>query len=129
AAEITRRLRDSRALSDIDAQRMQSSFERYRALDQQKKQLIRDAILHRWGTRQRERLLASTGSRLNSRGAELKRRLTTRGERAMRLRQVIAVGLTPAEAEDESPQEQSEQQPEHDSLFDLRPIWMASPET
>jgi hypothetical protein len=70
--------------------------------------------MHRWGGRQRERLLAATGSRLNGAGADLRRRFTLRGERAMRLRQVIAVGQ---EVEGGDP------------LFDLRPIWMASPET
>ena len=39
-----------------------------------------------------ERLLASTGSRLGSAGAELKRRLALRGERALKLRPMIAAG-------------------------------------
>src|SRR5439155_11382788 len=57
---------------------------------------------------------ASTGTRLNGAGAELRRRLMLRGERAMRVRQVIAAG-----AEHEG----------GDPLFDVRPVWMASPET
>src|SRR5205085_5993004 len=69
---------------------------------------------HRWTATQRQRLLAMTGSRLNSFGADLRRRLTIRGERAMRLRQVVAVG----QGIDGG-----------DPLFDLRPVWMASPET
>src|SRR5690606_30735878 len=59
-------------------------------------------------------LLASTGSRLNSQGAEVKRRLAIRGRHAMRLRQVLALGRG-AEG--------------GDPLLDLRPVWMASPET
>jgi hypothetical protein len=114
AADITRRLRSDPQLQDIDGQRMKSSFERYRSLDEQKRQIVRDAVLHRWTSRQKERLLATTGSRLSSLGADLRRRLTMRGERAMRLRQVIAVGA----AIDGG-----------DPLFDLCPVWMASPET
>ncbi|HLL91278.1 MAG TPA: AAA domain-containing protein, partial [Tepidisphaeraceae bacterium] len=113
-AEIVRRLAADPLLQGIDGQRMKSSFERYRALEAQKQLTIRDAILHAWGAKQRDRLLAATGSRLKAAGAELKRRLTTRGERAMRLRQVVAVGATTDGG---------------DPLFDLRPIWMASPET
>jgi hypothetical protein len=114
AAEITRRLQSDPRLQGIDAQRIASTFERYRKLEQKKRDLVRDAILHRWVSKQKERLLASTGSRLNAMGAELKRRLTLRGERAMRLRQVLAVGQS-AEG--------------GDPLFDVRPVWMASPET
>src|SRR5262249_49642063 len=86
----------------------------YRALEDRKRAAMRDAVLHLWISRQKERLLAATGSRLNSSGADLKRRLTSRGERAMRLRQVIAVGQKIEGG---------------DPLFDLRPVWMASPET
>jgi hypothetical protein len=114
ANEITRRLRDNPALQAIDGHRIQSGFDRFRELDQQKKKLVRDSITHRWISAQKSRLLASTGSRLNATGADLRRRLTTRGERAMRLRQVIAIGA----AGDGG-----------DPLFELRPVWMASPET
>ena len=89
-------------------------FERYRELDAKKSDLVRDAILHHWVGKQKERLLADTGSRLNAIGAELQRRLTLRGERAMRLRQVVAVGGGIEGG---------------DPLFDLCPVWMASPET
>lgn len=87
--------------------------ETYR-LDEEKQACARDVVSNLWIERQRERLLASTGSRLNSLGADLRRRLTSRGERAMRLRQVIAIG---SKIEGGDP------------LFDLRPVWMASPET
>lgn len=113
-AEISRRLRADEKLQGIDGQRMSSSFERYRSLEEQKKSLVRDVVMHRWVTRQKERLLASTGSRLNSAGADLRRRLTIRGQRAMRLRQVIQVGQGIEGG---------------DPLFDLCPVWMASPET
>jgi hypothetical protein len=114
AAEITRRLRAAPQLQSVDGQRLAALFERYRELDAKKKDLVRDAVLHQWTSRQKERLLAATGSRLNATGADLRRRLTTRGERAMRLRQVVAIGRGIEGG---------------DPLFDLRPVWMASPET
>ncbi len=114
ALEIGRRLKQDPGLQKVDGQRLKTAFNRYRGLEQQKKTLVRDAILHRWISRQKERVLASTGSRLNSAGADLRRRLTSRGQNAMRLRQVIAVG---------------QQVEGGDPLFDLRPVWMASPET
>ncbi len=114
AAEIGRRLRADTHLQGIDVKRLESSFKRYRELEAAKKELVRDAILHRWISKQKDRLLATTGSRLNAAGADVRRRLTLRGERAMRLRQVIAVGQATEGG---------------DPLFDLRPVWMASPET
>src|SRR5581483_1544133 len=63
---------------------------------------------------QKSRLLARTGTQLNSLGASLKRRLVTRGERAMKLRQVILQGANGAD---------------RDPLFDICPVWMASPAT
>jgi hypothetical protein len=114
AQEITRRLRSDPRLQQADTQRLQSSFDRYIQLENQKRTATRDAILHLWGTKQKERLVAATGSRLNSEGADARRRFMLRGERAMRLRQVIAVGQS---------------LPGGDPLFDLRPVWMASPET
>src|SRR5581483_2569246 len=114
AMEISNRLRTDARLQGSDNQRLQSSFERYVALDGQKKSATRDLIQHTWVSRQKDRLLATTGSRLNSAGADLRRRFTLRGERAMRLRQIISVGQNIADG---------------DPLFDLRPVWMASPET
>ena len=114
AGEITRRLRENPTLHAIDAHRIESGFTRFRELDQQKKKLVRDVITHQWVTKQKDRLLANTGSRLNAAGADLRRRLTSRGQRAMRLRQVIAIG---------------EKVEGGDPLFDLCPVWMASPET
>nr|WP_217439392.1 AAA domain-containing protein [Myxococcus sp. CA056] len=114
AAEVSSRLRDDPALQHVDAERTQATQARYRVLEEKKRGLVRDAILHRWTQRQRERLLATTGGRLNGQGAELRRRLMLRGERAMRVRQVIATGLTLEGG---------------DPLFDARPVWMASPQT
>ena len=114
AAEITRGLRAAPHLQSVDGQRLRQMFDQYRELDAKKRDLVRDAVLHKWIDRQKGRLLAATGSRLNSLGADLRRRMTTRGERAMRLRQVVAIGRD-IEA--------------GDPLFDLRPVWMASPET
>lgn len=114
ANELIRRLRADPVLMTADAQQLQSSFTRYRQLDYEKQQLTRSAVLHCWAKRQKERLLASTGSRLNALGAELRRRLTIRGERAMRLRQVVQAGQRTEGG---------------DPLYDLRPVWMASPET
>lgn len=114
ANEIARRIKSNRVLMTADGQRLQASFQRYQQLDATRKELTRQVIIHYWATKQKERLLASTGSRLNSHGADLRRRLTTRGERAMRLRQVISVGQNIEGG---------------DPLFDLRPVWMASPET
>ncbi len=114
AAEISRRLRDDSWLQAMDGQRLKTTFERYRELDQKKRQLVREAVLHHWVTRQKERLLASTQSRASTLGADLRRRLTMRGERALRLRQVIEVGSNIEGG---------------DPLFDMSPVWMASPET
>src|SRR5207237_1918192 len=114
ANSIANRLRHDPNLQLVDDQRIKTSFDRYRLLEDQKMSLVRDAILHKWISRQKDRLLAGTGSRLNSDGADLRRRLTSRGQKAMRLRQVIQVGQDIENG---------------DPLFDLCPIWMASPET
>jgi len=114
SAEIRDRLRNHPHFQTFDPHRLQSHFERYRTLEQDKQTLVRDNILHHWITRQQQRLLVGTGSRLNSQGADLRRRLTMRGEQALRLRQVITVG---------------EKIDGGDPLFDLCPAWLASPET
>ncbi|HEX4124411.1 MAG TPA: AAA domain-containing protein [Tepidisphaeraceae bacterium] len=114
ANEIVRRLRANRLLMTADGQQLHGIFARYQQLDATKKQLTRQAILHHWGSKQKEQLLAGTGTRLNGQGADLRRRLTIRGERAMRLRQVIRVGQSIEGG---------------DPLYNLRPVWMASPET
>jgi hypothetical protein len=114
AAELARRLAGDSILSALDGDGIRVRHERYRGLLARKRALTVATIVHRWTTRARERLLASTGSRLNGAGAELRRRLLLRGERALRLRQVISIGSSTADG---------------DPIFDLRPVWMASPET
>jgi hypothetical protein len=112
--EIMRRLEASPRLRTIDARRIDVLFTRIRELELQRQSLSREVVLHRWIGRCKDRLLAGTQSRLNSEGATLKQRLFVKGSKAMRLRQVIAMG---AKAEGGDP------------LMDMRPVWMASPET
>jgi len=76
--EITGRLRSEPILQRMDGKRLKTSFERYLLLDQRKKGLVREVILHGWTGRQKSRLLATTGTRLNGQGADLRRRLTLR---------------------------------------------------
>jgi len=101
-------------LLTMDAVRVRTLFARWRELESKKRALVRDAIVSRWTELNRTRLLAANGARLNSEGAMVKQRLVTRGSRAMRLRQVLMLGRNA---------------PSGDPLLDLRPVWMASPET
>ena len=112
--EITQWLQSNRKLQALDGDRRANLFQEVWRLEAEKRGLVSAVIRDYWVGRQRERLLASTGSRLSSPGADLKRRLMMRGERALRLRQVISIGS---------------QIEGGDPLFDLRPVWMASPET
>jgi hypothetical protein len=114
SGEIVRRLRSEPNLQNVDGHRLKTTFDRYLELSYRKKQLVRDVILSNWTQRQKDRLLIDTKTRLNAIGADLRRRLTGRGDKAMRLRQVIAHG---AGVEGGDP------------FFELRPVWMASPET
>jgi hypothetical protein len=113
-ADIDQWLKSNPQLQGLDGTRLSNLFREVHRLEAEKQPLVRELVLDYWIHRQQKRLLASTGTRLNSAGADLRRRLTTRGERAMRLRQVVAVG---SKIEGGDP------------LFDLRPVWMASPET
>lgn len=112
--EITRRLRSEPNLQGVDGHRLKNTFDRYLDLSGRKKQLVREVIISKWTQRQKDRLLNQAGMRLNAVGADLRRRLTGRGDKAMRLRQVINHGASVEGG---------------DPLFELRPIWMASPET
>ncbi len=114
AKEISGRIRSDPVLQQIDQERMGRCFQRCRELEANKRILVRDAVLHQWVSRQKARLLASTGTQLNADGTALKRRLLTRGQRAMKLRQMILSG-----AKGRPP----------DPLFDMCPVWMASPGT
>src|SRR6185312_3621309 len=113
-SQIRRELEKSPELQRVDREYLNSSFQHYRDLKNEKAAAVRTAAQAVWLRRQRERLLATTGSRLNGAGAELRRRLYIKGSKAMRLRQVIMTGLETEEG---------------DALFDLKPVWMASPET
>ncbi|QOV87323.1 AAA domain-containing protein [Humisphaera borealis] len=114
AGEIRRRIGADPQLQSVDGHRLSSAFERYRELQSKKRQLVCDVIYNRWLSEQQHRMLSANGERLNTAGAELKRRLLLRGERAMRLRQVVARGRQIAGG---------------DPLFDICPVWMVSPET
>mgnify|MGYP001488453319 CR=1 FL=1 len=111
---LVQRAASDPALRDLDPQRLSRHMDRYLQLEHDKRKHVIDAIIHNWTTRQKNRLLATTGSRLNSEGANLRNRLFVRGRRAMRLRQVIGVG---------------QGMPGGDPLFDMCPVWLASPET
>ncbi len=112
--ELDRRLAETPGLLEKDAERLDACQTRYLELQAIKRTLVLQAVLFRWLTLQKQRLLATTGSRLNGLGASLKRRLMVRGKDALRLRQVVASGRDT---------------PDGDPLFDLRPVWMASPDT
>ncbi|CAG0970770.1 hypothetical protein PHYC_01235 [Phycisphaerales bacterium] len=114
AGIIAARLEANPKLHATDAKRVQTLFARYRELEHLKAGLVREAILANWLAKQKARLLAATGTRLNGDGAKVRQRLVTRGAKAMRLRQVLALGRNEADG---------------DPLLDLRPVWMASPET
>lgn len=114
ASTIRERIRSSPALARIDTQRVEAAFAELAERTAEKQQLVRAHVLHRWRKLWRERLLAGTGTRLNSAGASLRQRLFVRGERALKLRQMIAAGT---------------EHPGGDPLFDLCPVWMASPAT
>jgi hypothetical protein len=111
---ITERLKLDPELSRIDTERIEAGFSELLARTEEKTERVRDRIKHAWQRRWRKRLLASTGGRLNSLGATLRQRLFVRGQKAMKLRQMIASGAAT---------------PDGDPLFDLCPVWMASPST
>jgi hypothetical protein len=111
---IDRRLRANPRLTLLDGSLIETQLSRYSDLQDQKRNAVIAYIRQRWTARQVQRLVAGTGSRLNSDGADLRRRLTLRGANALRLRQVIAAGARYGD--------------EGDPLFDLAPVWLASPE-
>ena len=114
AHEMRRRLRSSPELARIDSARVDAALGELGRLGNDKAKRVHELILYRWQKRWRERLLASTGTRLNSLGASLRQRLFVRGQRALKLRQMIATGAGTEGG---------------DPLFDLCPVWMASPAT
>lgn len=122
--EIDLALAHTPALNLFDGGLIQTQLDRFQELCGKKCELVRDVVLHGWTTRQKQRLLADGGTRMNSAGADMKRRLALRGPNALRLRQVVAAGFQRQEASgapgDAGPD---------DPLFDLAPVWLASPET
>ncbi len=136
ASTIRERISSSPALARIDTQRVEAAFAELAERTAEKQQLVRAHVLHRWRKLWRERLLAGTGTRLNSAGASLRQRLFVRGERALKLRQMIAAGIQ-QDAGEGSIDPQSGQiarsspstHPGGDPLFDICPVWMASPAT
>ncbi|MHA3773378.1 AAA domain-containing protein [Verrucomicrobiota bacterium sgz303538] len=111
---LRERLRTEPALAAIDGDRIEAAFATFLQLSSQKQALVRACVNHRWLSRQRQRLLSATGSQLNKHGAALRQRLFVKGKRALKLRQMVATG---AGIEGGDP------------LFDLCPVWMASPAT
>lgn len=107
-------LQSNPALAHIDSARIEAAFDELNKRLVEKQELTRNVIVDHWTELQRKRLLAGTGSRLNSTGASLRQRLLVRGKRALTLRQMVASG---AEVEGGDP------------LFDLCPVWMASADT
>lgn len=112
--EIRERIRTDADIARIDTARVESAFAELTDRTAEKQMLVRRLIVDHWTEKARFRLVASTGNRLNPLGASLKQRLFIRGKRALRLRQMLAVG---ADAEGGDP------------IFDLCPVWMASPST
>jgi len=102
----------------LDDEQLDQKFRRFGTLEREKRERVRAVVDHLWTTRQKERLLSSTGSRLNALGAALRQRLFVRGRRAMRLRPMLALG-----------REASYEDGLGDPLFDMCPVWLCSPET
>jgi len=114
STDIRQMLASNPLLSRMDGDRIESAFAELRELAAKRRTSTRHRIIELWATRQRDRLLASTGSRMNPMGAALKQRLFIRGAKALRMRSMIAAG---ADIEGGDP------------LFDLCPVWMAAPST
>lgn len=111
---LRKQVAEDETLRGLDPQRLDRNMARYLELEDDKRGYVVKSILHQWTEKQRQRLLVGTGSRLNGDGAALRNRLFVRGKRAMRLRQVISVGQDIEGG---------------DPLFDMCPVWLASPET
>ena len=112
--EITARIKQSPALQQVDQERIEVLLERYRKLTDKKEKTARDFILYHWFAIHRDRLIDTKRKQMNNLGAGMKRRLLTRGKNSMKLRQTIQYGRD---------------QEGGDPLFDLCPVWMASPAT
>lgn len=111
---IRARLAASPGLARIDTVRIEAAFSELGERIEEKQELVRRVIVRYWQERQSQKVLASTGNRLSATGSSLRQRLYVRGKKALRLRQMIATGSA---------------LPGGDPLFDLCPVWMASPDT
>lgn len=118
AAALARSIRDRLAanplLTRLDADAIESGLAGLRELAPRRRELVRQRICQTWLRRQRDRLLAGTGTRMGPVGAALRQRLFIRGVHALRMRSMIAAGAGTEGG---------------DPLFDLCPVWMASPAT
>lgn len=111
-AEIRKRIAANPTLQQVDPQRLQTLADRLRSMEKDRQAMIREGIVQFWINKAQSRLV--DGNKLNGLGADLKRRFLLTGKNAMRLRKVIQLGNAIEGG---------------DPLFDLRPVWMASPET
>lgn len=112
--ELRGRLHSDSELVSIDNDRIEAAFNTFHEVSKTKANLVREYIRFVWIYHQKSRLLASTGTQLNKLGASLRQRLYVRGKKALKLRQMLATG---AEMDGGDP------------IFDLCPVWMASPAT
>ncbi len=151
--EIARRIQDDPQLQQVDQEKMLTLLGRYAELSDSKQKLSRDYILNRWAALQKELLVDDKRKQMNSAGTSLKRRLITRGKRSMKLRQMIHYGLRGAGFQpavdfdsatgektspvarsvkgkaDSSSRQDACATGTGDPLFDICPVWMASPAT
>jgi len=112
--ELRSRLEADPEMMAIDSDRIEAAFNTFHMVRKAKATLVREYIRFVWTYHQKNRLLASTGSQLNKLGSSLRQRLFVRGKKALKLRQMLATG---SEVEGGDP------------IFDLCPVWMASPAT
>ena len=133
--ELARRVAADPRLSRLDPAAIEHAAGRFAKLEKKKRGLVRDVILHRWTAAQKRRLLSDTQTRLNSVATAVRQRLFVTGKRAMRLRQVIRLGASMGRKEraaetlaEELAADPHAVRPALDPLFDLRPVWLASPE-
>ncbi|MEM7625797.1 MAG: AAA domain-containing protein [Planctomycetota bacterium] len=118
AHTLSQRVAADPKLARLDPEAIEHAFARHGELEEQKRGLVVDLILDHWKSKQKKRLLSATGTRKNALGASLQQRLFVRGKRAMRLRQVIHLGMNTTYDDGGG-----------DPLFDMAPVWLASPET
>jgi hypothetical protein len=115
ALQMQQRLGQDQSLAIVDTRRVESLFSELLERNEAKINLVRQKALSTWQSRWRSRLLGGGPlPRLNSLASNLRQRLFVKGQKSMKLRQMIAAGA---------------QTPDGDPLFDLCPVWMASPGT